>query len=278
MPNAKPLNSCQHSPESRSEETRVRAGDVPILQPRDFVEYSRRTSGSRVEGITKVLLCYDDDSFGAMANELSRRGPVSKPVGDMVVLEDKQMAIAGPFGIGAPAVVGKCEELIACGARCIISLGTAATTTHEISVGDVIVCDKAFSDEGTSRHYVSGRGVFCATKALAAKTRAHLNRKGWCCRICAAWTTDAPYRETANKRDAFLAKGASVADMEASALYMLASCRKVEALSVFVVGDSIAASTWAPHFNDERIRTRLKRIGSELLAFLIGYRLSGLPG
>ncbi len=225
-----------------------------------------------------MLLCYDDDNFSAMAKELSRRGRVSKRVGDMVVLKDEQTAIAGRFGIGAPAVVGKCEELIACGARCIISLGTAATTTHEVNVGDVVVCDKAFSDEGTSRHYAPGRGVFCATKALSAKTRAHLNRKGWCCRICAAWTTDAPYRETANKRNAFLAKGASVADMEASALYMLARYRKVEALSVFVVGDSIAASTWDPHFNDEPIRMRLKQTGRELLAFLIGYRLSGLRG
>jgi purine-nucleoside phosphorylase len=195
---------------------------------------------------------------------------------DMVVLKNSPTALVGRFGIGAPAVVVKCEELIACGARRIISLGTAASITKEIGMGDVVVCERAFSDEGTSHHYFPGRKVFSATQRLADEIRAHLNRQGLRCKVGAAWTTDAPYRETARKRDAFLAKGASVVEMEASALYMLATYRKVEALSVFVVGDSIAESTWQPHFNDQRIRMQLKIIGQRLLDFLISKPLSPL--
>jgi purine-nucleoside phosphorylase len=181
------------------------------------------------------------------------------------------MAIVGRFGIGAPAVVARCEELIACGVRRIISLGTAATIqTHKIGIGDVVVCKKAFSDEGTSRRYFAERRKFRATKELVNEICARLDDKGLRCKKGVAWTTDAPYRETTKKRDTFIAKGACVVDMEVSALYMLARYRKVDALSVFVVGDSIAKSRWKGCFNDRRVRKKLKRTGWELIAFLTG--------
>ena len=245
--------------------------DAPILLPRDFIEYGWRTSKGRLGGITDVLLCYDDNHFRAMVKELEHRNRIRKRIGDVVLLKDSQMALIGLFGIGAPAVVAKCEELIASGARRIISVGTAATIqTPEIGIGDVVVCKKAFSDEGTSRHYFAERRKFRATKELVNEISARLNNKGLRCKKVVAWTTDAPYRETTKKRDAFIAKGAGVVDMEASALYMLARYRKVDALSVFVVGDSIAKSTWRGHFNDKKVRKKLKRTGRELIAFLTG--------
>lgn len=245
--------------------------DEPILRPRDFIEYGWRTSKARLGGITDVLLCYDDTHFSAMVQELEHGDRIRKRIGDVVLLKDSQLALIGRFGIGAPAVVAQCEELIACGARRIISLGTAATIqTPEIGIGDVVVCKKAFSDEGTSRHYFEERRKFRATKELVNEIRARLNHKGLRCKKGVAWTTDAPYRETTKKRDAFIAKGAGVVDMEASALYMLARYRKVDALSVFVVGDSVAKSTWKGHFNDKKVRKKLKRTGRELIAFLTG--------
>jgi purine-nucleoside phosphorylase len=245
--------------------------DEPILRPRDFIEYGWRTSKGRLGGITDVLLCYDDSHFRAMVKELVHHDRIRNRIGDVVLLKHSQMALVGRFGIGAPAVVAKCEELIACGARRIISLGTAATIqTPAIDIGDVVVCEQAFSDEGTSRHYFAKERVFRATKELANQIGDRLKNKGFRCKKGVAWTTDAPYRETTKKRDAFIAKGAGVVDMEASALYMLARYREVDALSVFVVGDSVAESTWKGHFNDPKVRKNLKKTGRELIAFLTG--------
>lgn len=157
--------------------------DEPILRPRDFIEYGMRTSKGLSERITDVLLCYDDGNFRAMVKELEHRARIRKRIGDVVLLKDSQMALVGRFGIGAPAVVAKCEELIACGARRIISLGTAATIqTHGIDIGDVVVCKKAFSDEGTSRHYFAERRKFRATNELVNEVRARLNNKGLRCK------------------------------------------------------------------------------------------------
>jgi uridine phosphorylase len=253
-----------------NQKTPIRTDDEPILRPRDFIEYVRKTSNGQLDGITDVLLCYDDAHFRAMVKELARSAHIRKRIGDVLLLKDSQMAVIGQFGIGAPAVVARCEELITCGVRRIVSLGTAATITHAIDIGDVVVCQKAFCDEGTSRHYFAKERVFHATEDLANEIHARLNTKGLRCKMGAAWTTDAPYRETTKKRDTFVAKGARVVEMEASALYMLAAYRNIGALSVVVVGDSVAESTWKPHFNDERVKMKLKQTGRELIELLRG--------
>jgi purine-nucleoside phosphorylase len=204
-----------------------------------------------------------------MVRELERCGRVSRRIGDSVFLKDSPTVLVGRFGIGAPAAVAKCEELIACGVRRILALGTAASIHKEISIGDIIICDKAFSDEGTSQRYGQRRKVFRATKCLLEDVKQHLNAHGLPSIIRAAWTTDAPYWETRPRRDVFRGKGARVVEMEASALYMLAGYRNVEALSILVVGDSIAGRTWQPHFRGHQIRSRLKRAGMHLLRFVV---------
>ena len=135
-------------------------------------------------------------------------------------------------------------------------------------IGEVIVCKKAYSDEGTSRHYFPYKRTFKATPKLAQEIHDRLNGRGIPCKLATAWTTDAPYRETHEKQALFVRKGAGVVEMETSALYMVAGYRGVESASVLVVGDSIVGSAWSPHFHEPAIRTTLDRIGRELLAFL----------
>ncbi len=185
-----------------------------MVQPGDFVGYAWGSKG-RLDGIRNVLLCYDDDDFAAIVQHIARRGNIPSKTQDMVVLKNSPTAVVGRFGIGAPAVVARCEELIACGATRFISLGTAASIKIRkgIAIGDVVVCEKAFSDEGTSRHYLPGRRVFRATRRLVEEIYAHLTRQGLPCKTGAAWTTDAQYRETPRKRDAFRDLGASVVEI-----------------------------------------------------------------
>lgn len=246
-----------------------------MLRPRDFVKYGESTSGYR-QRLANVFLCYDDAHFTSLARELGRSGWVRKRTRNLLFLNDGQTALVGRFGIGAPAVVAQCEELIALGAKRFVSLGTAASISKSVEIGDVIVCERAFSDEGTSRHYQANRQVFFASKGLARRFQTWLCNLP--CKLGTAWTTDAPYRETKTKRDAFIAKGADVVEMEASAFYMVARFRNVEALAVFVVGDSIAGSKWEPHFNDKPVRLRLNRTGRVLLDFLRSRAWSGGPG
>ena len=239
-----------------------------VFNPCDFVKYHCPQLTGLLEGCTDLLLCYDARQFDALTEDLCRRQEISQVMDNVVRLKNSHVILAGRFGIGAPAAVATCEELIACGIRRLISLGTAATIVGGIRIGEVIVCKKAYSDEGTSRHYFPHQRTFTATPKLAQDIHDRLSGRGILCKLGTAWTTDAPYRETPEKQALFVRKGAGVVEMETSALYMVAGYRGVESVSVLVVGDSIVGSAWSPHFHDPAIRTTLDRIGRELLAWL----------
>ena len=239
-----------------------------ILNPCDFVKYHCRQATRLLQGCTDLLLCYDGRQFDALTEDLCSRQEIGRVMDNVVRLKNSHVALVGRIGIGAPAAVATCEELIACGIRRLISLGTAATIVRGIKIGEVIVCKKAYSDEGTSRHYFPHKRTFTATPKLAQEIHYRLNGRGIPCKLGTAWTTDAPYRETPKKQALFVRKGAGVVEMETSALYMVTGYRGVESVSVLVVGDSIVGSAWSPHFHEPAIRTTLGRIGRELLALL----------
>ena len=57
-------------------------------------------------------------------------------------------------GWGAPTAVMTLEELVASGVTRFVSLGAAGALQPAMNVGDIVVCDRAIRDEGTSYHYV----------------------------------------------------------------------------------------------------------------------------
>ncbi len=69
-------------------------------------------------------------------------------------LSDYPGVAIADFGIGAPAVALKLELLIAWGVKRFVSIGTAGGLQKNIGIGDIIVCDRAIRDEGTSHHYL----------------------------------------------------------------------------------------------------------------------------
>jgi uridine phosphorylase len=240
----------------------------PILTPSQFINYCRRTSPSSKHHFTDVLLCLDPDNFGHLVQHLQHNPGLLHCDGTLAILKDPPIGIAGHLGIGAPALVARCEELAASGATRFISLGTSATIHPAVRITETIICDQAFSDEGTSRHYYPHRRIFPATPSLLGGIQRHLSSVGLKPRLAPAWTTDAPYRETRPRRNHFRSKGARIVEMEASGLYMLAMYRGFQATAVCVVGDSIAGSTWISRFNTQAVRTRLNQIALHLLAFL----------
>ncbi|GAG93896.1 unnamed protein product, partial [marine sediment metagenome] len=46
------------------------------------------------------------------------------------------------------------EELSAFDVKFFISVGTAGALQRDLKIGNVVVCDRAIRDEGTSHHYI----------------------------------------------------------------------------------------------------------------------------
>ena len=151
------------------------------------------------------------------------------------------------MGIGAPAVAAQLEVLISLGVREFLSLGTAGGLHADQSIGDVVVLNGAVRDEGVSHHYVDPNASVQPDSSITAALRDRLVAAGLLIREGATWTTDAPYRETAEEVAHYRDAGVLTVEMEAAALFAIAQSRRVALASAVVLdavfGDPIGAPT-----------------------------------
>ena len=139
-------------------------------------------------------------------------------------LADQTVGIIGCV-VGAPFAVLIAEELFACGCRLLLSLTSAGQINAAGPPPYFVVIDRALRDEGTSYHYAAPAEFAEADATLVATAANALKQAGLRILVCASWTTDAPFRETAEAIEAARAKGALAVEMEAAALYTFAQAR-----------------------------------------------------
>lgn len=153
---------------------------------------------------------------------------------------DNRVAVVGKFGFGAPAAVVILEELIAFGVKKFISIGTAGALQKNLKIGDLVICEKAIRDEGTSYHYLKPSRYAYASMEMVKKIKESLDRFKQGYTVGTSWTTDAPYRETVSEIKRYQKEGVLTVEMEASALFAVAQYRGVEMGAVFTISDSLA--------------------------------------
>lgn len=134
---------------------------------------------------------------------------------------------AGIIGcaVGAPFAVLIAEELFACGCRVLISVTSAGQIAPAGDPPYFVVIDKALRDEGTSYHYAAPAPFAEADPTLIAAATRSLKEAGIPTHVGASWTTDAPFRETAEAIASARVKGVLAVEMEAAALYAFARSR-----------------------------------------------------
>ena len=126
--------------------------------------------------------------------------------------------------VGAPFAVLVAEQLFACGCGVLISI-TSAGQLEPVGAPApyFILIDRALRDEGTSFHYMpSDRFSHAAPKVLQALDGA-LTSLRVPVFTGPTWTTDAPFRETADAIAERKAEGLLAVEMEAAALYAFAA-------------------------------------------------------
>ncbi len=179
-----------------------------------------------------------------------------------------RVAIAGRFGVGAPAAGVMLEELIAWGVRRFISVGTAGSLRLELPPGSLVLCVEALRDEGTSYHYAPGEVRAVPDEALTERLAEALAAQGLQAGRAVTWTTDAIYRETALEVARHRDAGAHVVEMEASALFTIAKFRGVALAACFTVSDTLAELSWRPEFHAETTEEGLESLFAAALGSL----------
>lgn len=236
--------------------------EAALYGPADYLEYQRtRGRYPEFEVPQGVIFCYQNSLWKYIVNE-QRTTRLRGFFGEMRSLDDTggEIAVIGKFGIGAPVAVALLEELIAFGIDKFISIGSAGTLQKDIEIGDIVVCEKAIRDEGTSHHYLDGEKYAHASKTLTKKIMESLDRRKVKYHVGTSWTTDAPYRETLAEIQHYQAEGVATVEMEASALFSVAEYRNVHLGSLFAIGDSLAELEWRPEFHGEIAKKSLEMI------------------
>lgn len=156
--------------------------------------------------------------------------------------------------MGAPMAAMLLEQLIALGARRFLYLGFCGALDATYAIGDLFMPTTAMREEGTSYHYLPACAVAGAASHLNAILQEQADARGVRLRSGPIWTTDAPYRETAQKIQYFQDAGARAVDMEIAALLAVAQYRSCEVCALLVVSDECYHDVWKPGFGAARLR------------------------
>ena len=179
----------------------------------------------------------------------------------------RAIGVAGP-AVGAPQAVMILEKMIALGARRVVFLGWTGGLNPALSPGDLILPDKAISEEGTSRHY-SNEISSKPSNSLLRDIKSALKEKDLSFKQGPVWTTDAPYRETIDKVKAFQSQGVLGVDMETSAIFTVSTFRGIEAAALLIVSDDLSKMNWRHGFREPRFLEARKQVSRFLLEFAI---------
>lgn len=200
---------------------------------------------------TRVIFCYQNSFMDRV--ETTRKGHYSSGAFRRLYWLDDAPGIAiGQYGIGAPRAVTSLEMLIAWGVRDFISIGTAGAISPDLKIGDLVGCDRAIRDEGTSHHYLpTGRYSYPTDHGRFAKNFA---------RIGTTWTLDAFFRHTREEIAAYQREGVLTVEMEASALFAVAQMRGVQLGAAFVISDLLYGEDWHPQFHQDPVETGLDQL------------------
>ena len=154
-------------------------------------------------------------------------------------LDGTEVGVIG-CAVGASFAVLLAEQLAASGCELLISVTSSGSVTRVADPPYFVVIDRALRDEGTSHHYLPPGQWSSAPARLLALLDRELSGLAQPVVTGATWTTDAPYRETAEAIAYAEALDIVAVEMEAAALYAYATARRREVICVAHVTNAMA--------------------------------------
>jgi uridine phosphorylase len=197
-----------------------------VFLPAALLREARRQKGLATASVPAVCIL---DPDGDLVRRLRQTG-AAKPFDgwpcyhtelDTFSLGAHQVGIVGRV-VGASFAVLVAEELFASGCRVLVSLTSAGQVLPAGPPPYFVVIDRALRDEGTSYHYTPPSEFADADPELVTAAAEALTGLSVRSVVGPSWTTDAPFRETAEAIERARAKGILAVEMEAAALYAFA--------------------------------------------------------
>ncbi len=145
--------------------------------------------------------------------------------------------LSGPWGAVA------LEELKVFGLEYVIGIGAAGAFSERLRIGDIVIADRAIVSDGASKAYTEDAVVYPSPvmQSLAEET---FRRSGRAVDHACVWQSDALYRESLERRDAWRKQGAECVNAETSTLYAVSRALGIESVYLAWISDSTASGKW----------------------------------
>ncbi len=200
-----------------------------VFVPENLLREARRQRGLPAGTVPDICLL---DPDGDIVRHLVREGRAKRSASwacyhtELWETDFEQIRI-GLVGcaVGSSFAVLVAEEMFASGCKYLVSMTSAGQIEPDLELPCVILIDRALRGEGTSHAYLPSTLAVDANPDLIAAVEASLAGVAVRTRRGTTWTTDAPFRETRTALATARSAGALAVEMEAAALYALASAR-----------------------------------------------------
>ncbi len=200
-----------------------------MFTPEALLREARRQKGIQDRTVPEICVLDPDGDMvrHLLAQDRARRFPMWACYHTELYGCEHEGLSLGIVGsaIGAPFAVLVAEELFASGCKLLLSVTSAGQILPVRSPPYFVILDRALRDEGTSYHYMPPAEYSLPDPRLIRLAVEALAGSGLSTQVGAAWTTDAPFRETQEAIAAARAAGILAVEMEAAALYAFAAAR-----------------------------------------------------
>ena len=219
-------------------------GARSLFEPEGLLREARRQRGLAATPVPAFCLL---DPDGDIIGHLRRTGVARRFRSwacyhtelDEFELAGQRVGIVGR-AVGASFAVLVAEQLFASGCGFLVSVTSAGRIVDAGRPPYFAVIDRALRDEGTSYHYLPPADHSDADPGLVDRAMAAFERDGRHVLRGASWTTDAPFRETAEAISAARARGILAVEMEAAGLYAFSKARARRVLCIAHITNMMA--------------------------------------
>jgi len=204
--------------------------DAPsAFTPESLLREARRQKSVSVEPVPDVCLLDPDGDIVRRLRSEARAQLHEAWVcyhTELYVFEEDGL-IFGIVGcaVGSSFAVLVAEELFASGCKLLISVTSSGQLTPSQPPPYFVLIERALRDEGTSYHYLPPSSYSDAPEPILKALDGAFDDLDVPVLRGGSWTTDAPFRETAEAISRMGQRGLLAVEMEAAALYAFARAR-----------------------------------------------------
>ncbi len=147
--------------------------------------------------------------------------------------------------VGCPACAGNLDLFHAMGVDKVMFCGGGGVLDRNIEVGQILVVDGAIRDEGFSYHYIKPSKYIYTDKNVTDKIVRYLKENDISYLQGLVWTTDAIFRETADRIAQRKEEGAKIVEMEQAGCIAVSQYRGFDYGALIYGGDDVSQEEWS---------------------------------